>query len=353
MLARLTGATLGLLAASAGAVELRGDARLWTGQGFDSNVRRDFVSPGTSTSPDVFMFGMASLEGLVGFERLRLWGSYDAAGRVFLFQPGESMEVQNAQAEASVLLGRLFSVGLTGTARDRRGAERDYTELIGQALVAFTPDDSLDFRLVGGPHRFLYWPRFTYSHSGPELTLQARYRFNRRHSLSLFGTLNLRTYNDCAHDTQVDTSPPSAVCGDPERRRADSVVMAGAAYAFRGPFQLSVGYTFFDETSNSFGESIQRHRLTLAGGVRLPWKLMLLGTVAVQFARYPDGVYLSPDLLVLEDQENSSSVTLKLVRPLWTHLDLDLRFAMYFNVLPQNNFVYLRGVGTIGLTVSL
>lgn len=346
MLARLTGALLGLLAAtSAGAVELRGDARLWTGQGYDSNVRRDFVSPGSPTSQDAFAFGMATVQGLLGFERVRLWGSYDVAARVFLFQPGESMEVQNGQAEATVLLGRLFSAGLTGSARDRRGAERDYTELIGQALVAFTPDDALDFRLLGGAHRFLYWQRFGYSHWGPELTLQARYRFNRRHSLSLFGTLNLRTYN-------ADASPPE---GQPPtgNRRADSVMLAGVSWAYRGPFQLSVGYTFFDQTSNSFGESLQRHRLTLAGGVRLPWQVMLLGTLAVQFARYPDGIYMSPELLVLEDQENSSSLTLKLVRPLWTHLDLDLRFALYFNLLPTENFVYLRAVGTVGLTVSL
>lgn len=348
MLGRLTGATLGLLAAtSAGAVELRGEARLWTGQGYDSNVRRDFVSPGTPTSPDVFAFGMVTLEGLLASERVRLWGSYDAAGRAFLFQPGESMEVQNGQAEASLLLGRLFSLGLSGSARDRRGAARDYTDLLGQALVAFSPDASLDFRLLGGAHRFLYWQRFGYSHWGPELSLQARYRFDRHHGVSLFGSLNLRTHNENAANDPNDPSPP------PARVRADSAVTAGVTYTYRGPFQLSVGYSFYDQTSNSFGESLQRHRVTLAVGLRLPWKLSLLGTLTAQFARYPDGVYLAPDLLVLEDQESSSSVTLKLVRPLWTHLDLDLRFALYFNVLPQNDFTYLRAVGTVGLTVSL
>jgi hypothetical protein len=63
-------------------------------------------------------------------------------------------------------------------------------------------------------------------------------------------------------------------------------------------------------------------------------------------------VYLAPELNVLEDDENASSASLKLVRPIIDHLELDLRYAFFHNVLPNNGFVYQRHVVSIGLAIS-
>ncbi len=333
-------------ASFAEAADVRGSARLWAGPGYDTNARRDFVSAGVPTSGDGFFYGLGVLEGRVDFERAHLLASYDVAGRKFVTQPSEDTIVQNLQLDGTVALGKSFSAGLSGRARDRRGADRDYSDLFGQGVVAFTPDEALDVRLTAAAHRFVYWPRFAYSYFGPEFGLQARYRFDRRHSASAFGTLGLRTYNALTHADPNNPTPPTAVT------RADSMVLAGAAYSYRGPFHLTVAYSYFEQASNSFGETLRRHRVAVTAGVRLPWRLMLFASGAVQLNQFPDGVYLSPDLQVLEDDENSTALTTKLVRPLTDHIDLDLRYALYFNTLPQNNFLYLRQVVSLGASVS-
>jgi hypothetical protein len=336
---------LGALPASS--AELRGSGRVWTGMGFDSNARRDYTSPGVPTTPDGFFFGLLHLQGAALFaDRFRLLGTYDIAGRKFLTQPSEDTLVQDGSLEATVSVAKV-NLGVSGRVRDRRGAERDYTDLTGGAVLDYLPTDAFDLRLTFGAHRFIYWSRFEYSYFGPEGVLSARYRFTRRHSVSLFGSFIPRTYNANARPPQDgDPEPPVVV-------RQDNYFTVGAGYTFRGPFHLSVGYAYFDQTSNSYGETIRRHRVSLTGGFQLPWKLTLLTAVTAQFSFFPEGVYLSQDLTVVEDDENASSLTVKLVRPVNKHVEVDVRYAGYLNFLPQNQFLYLRHVVSAGLAINI
>ena len=75
-------------------------------------------------------------------------------------------------------------------------------------------------------------------------------------------------------------------------------------------------------------------------------------SVTWQPAVFPEGVYLSPDLTVLEEDENVSSLTLKLVRPLSKYFDLDVRYAGFLGFLPQNEFLYLRHMVSFGVAVN-
>lgn len=339
-----------LAALPASAAEVRGGGRVWAGVGVDTNARRDYTSPSVPTQPDGFVFGLGHLQGLVLFaERFRLLGTYDIAGRKFFLLPTEDTVVQDGNLEFSASVARVLNLGLQGRVRDRRGAERDYTDLTGAVVLDFLPTDDLDVRLTFGAHRFIYWQRFDYSYYGPEGVLSARYRFTRRHSLSVFGSFIPRTYN-------ANARPPPPVDGEPEPPvvvRHDSYFTAGLGYSYRGPFHLSAGYAYYDQTSNSYGETIRRHRLNLTAAFQLPWKLTLLTSLTAQFSNFPQGVYLSPDLTVVEDDESASSLTVKLVRPLTKHVELDVRYAGYLNFLPQNDFRYLRHVVSAGLSVAI
>lgn len=341
-----------LLSTGASAADFQGRARLWVGPAFDSNAKRDFVSSTVGTQPDLFLFGLGQLEGILRLgERVRLVGSYDVSGRKFVFAPTEDTIVQAAQLEGTVTFAKYFAAGIAGHARDRRGAERDYTDLVGGAVLDFFPDPSVEMRVQVNAHRFLFYNRFTYSFWGPDGTLSARYRFNRRHSVSAFGSYNPRTYNSCARPPRGPEGTQDE-CRVPEIPRADTVFGGGASYSYRGPFHFSFSYSYTDQSSNSYGESVQRHRLNATAGFRLPWELTFLTSLTWQPSIFPEGVYLSPDLTVLEEDENVSSLTLKLVKPLNKYLDLDVRYAGFLGFLPQNNFLYVRHVVSLGLAVN-
>lgn len=341
---------LSLVPAWAGAVDFRGASRVWLGPGYDTNARRDFVTSASAPQPDGFLFGLGTVDGVIEGERWRLAGTWDVAARKFFLLPTEDTLVNSVTGEFLFGLSQLFAVGLFGTVRDRRGAERDYTGLIGQGFIDFTPRGNIDVRLRFGATRFLFWPRFAYSYSGPVGDLSARYRFDRRHSVSLSGSFNPRTYNANVNPRPDEPETPSV-------RRFDPFFTVGVGYAYRGPFHLSAGYTYLDQTSNSYGETLRRHRLTLTAGFRLPGQFTLLTTGALQLTSFPDGIFLSPDLQVVEDDENSSTLTVKLVRPVHKHIDVDVRYALYVNVLPQRtsgqeSLFYLRNVFSLGVTFS-
>lgn len=336
-------------ALSAQAVDFRGRARLWLGPGFDSNARRDYVSAGRGTQSDLFLFGLGQLDGRLGLgQAVQVTGAYDVAGRKFIFLPSEDTVVQSAQLEVLWAATRLFNFGAQGRARDRRGAGRDYTDLQAAAVIDFLPDRALDLRLTLAAHRFMYWPRFAYSFWGPDGALTARYRFLKRHSLSVFGSFNPRTYdaNAVARPEPEGTPVPTSTV------RSDTFLGVGASWAYRGPMHLSLSYTYFDQSSNSWGETLRRHRLAATVGVALPLGLTALAAGTLQLSSFPDGVYLAPELTVVEDDENSSSATLKVVRSLGEHVELDLRYAFFVNALPANQFVYVRHVVTLGVAFS-
>lgn len=331
-----------MLAWPAQAAELDGKARVTVGGGVDTNATRDYEQAGTT--PDLFGAVIAAMEGSVTFEAAQLVGSYDGGARKFTFIPSIDVLVQAADGEASVALGRFIGLGVQARGRDRRGGERDYTDLAAHAFLDFVPDATLSVRAYGGAHRFLYWPVFSYSFRAAEFGATGRYRLNRNHSVLLFGEAGLRTYSATARGIPNDPEPP------PPRPRSDNVFSVGAGYAYRGPFQLSLTYAYLDQASNSYGETTRRHRLTATGGVRLPWQLFLLAQGSLQLSSYPDGIFLSPQVILEEDAENHNSISLKLARPISEHFDVELRWALYANRLPENHLDYRRQLGWAGVT---
>ncbi len=339
---------LALGATSSQAWDFKGDARVWLGLGVDSNPSRDFTSPGTATPYDAFGAAIVALSGVIGGERAQLYGAYEFGGRKFLSFASQDTEVQSATLDGTLFLSQSLSAGATVRARDRRGAEREYTDLAAEAYLEFTPDPSVSVRAHGGFHRFLYWNAFGSSYAAPSFGATAKYKFNKRHQVFLHGDAEPQKHN--ADACQLDpVDKMTCVVEEPPRARQDTFFSVGLGYTYRGPFLLTVQYSYLDLSSNSYGETFRRHRFAGNAGFRLPLDFTLLASAAVQIAQYPDGVCLSSCTISLqEDDENATMGSLKLVHPLGAHFDLDLRYAVYFNRLPTNNLSYLRMVGSLG-----
>ncbi len=323
-----------------------GDARVSAGAGVDSNARRDYQQVGVGAQADA----VASVIGLGQLryrgERGQADGSFELGARKFLQLSTEDVLIQSASAQGSWTLGRVWDLGAEGYAKDRRGGNRDYTDLAGAGFVQFALDASLDLRLRGGAHRFLYRPNFPDSFRATELGLQARYRFDRRHSLFAIGEMGFRLYNsDARPDPSVDPPP------EPKQRQ-DFALLAGAGYSYRGPIALTIAYSYWEAASNSFGESLYRHRLSASAALRLPFQLTLLAQAAGQISRYPHAPYPTLDIILIEE-DNHNSLSAQLLRPLSKHLDIELHYALYHDDLPQNELTYLRQVAWMGFTWRL
>ncbi|WP_095979585.1 hypothetical protein [Melittangium boletus] len=344
---RLLSALLVLVGAHAGgahAADVEGRLRVTGRMLMDGNAPRDFTQGNRLADTSDLVFGLlASAEGRYTAERWQLVGRYDGGGRAYLSFTQENTWVQSVALEGSHALGPTLGVGVEGRVKDRRGGTRAYSDLAASAFTEYAPDARLALRLRAGAHRFLYRPDYSASFGGLEAGALVRYRIDRRHALSLSGEYGARRYPFAAR--LAPDAPPRLT-----DRRRDGALLASVGYTYKGPLSLGLGYSYVETRSNSFGESMQRHRLSATAGVRLPAKLMLLGQGALGINLYPDRIYLSPEIALLEDDEAQNMLSLRLVRPMSEHVDLELSYAAYGTRLPQNNLYYSRQVGGVGLT---
>ena len=329
-----------------------GTASLWTGAGMDTNPGRDFTSDGGTTATDGVISAIGQVEGQWRGELGRVSARYELGARKFVqFGTPDALRsedtlVQGAALESALFAGKYFDLGLLGRARDRRGAERDYTDLTAEASIGFVPDPKIDVRVFAGAHRFIYWGQIESSFYTPTFSLSVRYRFDKRHSLNLSGNYEPRAHNALNdYDPRIADPPPRRV-------RADNVINVGLSYSYRGPFALTVGYSYLDSISNSWGQTFRRHRGSVTAGIKGPWKLTLLANAALQWSQYPDGLFLSSDVTVAEDDENQNAFSVKLVRPLNEALSIDLRYGFYFNRLVVNDLTYLRHLAMVGFAAK-
>jgi hypothetical protein len=338
---------LATLSGGAHAADVEGAVRVTSRLGVDSNAPRDFRDTQVQgPKPDLAFSLLAAGDARITGERLQFVGRYELGGRKYVRYPTEDVLVQAAAVEGSMALGPLLGLGVEGRAKDRRGGSRDYSDLGADAFAEYVPDVRLALRVRVGAHRFVYRPDARANFGGPEVGFLGRYRFNRRHALSVFGE-----YGSRRHGTQA--RPP------PERedaslgRRQDGALSAGASYTYRGPLALGLTYTFQEISSNSFGETVLRHRLSGSAGLRLPWSLTVLAQGALGLSRYPDGIFLSPEIILVEEDEGQNSLSLKLARPLSERVDVELSYALYGTSLPRNDLSYLRQVAGVGFTWRL
>lgn len=318
--------------------ESRLGGRVSLSTGGDTNPTRDYVAP--TFAPDLLASVQASVEGQwLPETRWYAVGAWDGGVRGYLTHWSANTLTQGLSVEA----GRRFdgfSLGLDGRAKDRRGGGRDYTDLSAGPFLDLTFGPAVSVRARLGVHRFLYRPLPSETFGALHGSLFARWKLDRRHLLTVSGELGERRFGVSA---RTETEPL-------ELRRRDLATQAGLAWTYRGTFAAGAGYSFTALSSNSFGQSRVRHRFTVNSGFRVFWESMLFAQAALQLDSYPDGIFLSPEVTLLDDDENTSALTLRWVKPLDDTFDLELRFATYLSRFAESALTYSRQLGTVALT---
>lgn len=218
---------------------------------------------------------------------------------------------------------------------------RTFSNLGADALLSLRDGESGALTIAAGARRFRYKPDHDFDWSGPtasarlDLTLWEPAGGTR--SVELAATLGIeaRSYASTALASACPTdAPPSPDCfagtslprRDRHHRAAVEVTWIGGVIAAAG-YQLSV------TDSNSFGQSLVRHRVTLSATTDLPWKLYGTALATLQIDQYLDGLIVQKDLQHQEftslDDENRSSLQLRLARELTESWSVEGRAAIW------------------------
>lgn len=339
-----------LLSGMAPAAPFQVEGHLATDTGYDSNVYRNFEGSGFDpTLPgngavvgDAFLQLDGDLD-VVGrfFAHQRTELSADVGARLFSDQGGEDAVAGSGSLVHEIALSRKVALRFDAEGKDKwvENDDRAFATWGANGGLSLGPFWRTRLDLRAGWQAFDYFPEPIFSEQGPSVAAILSARPFRRHTFFASYRLMPQTY---VGPQQILPS------GQGVGQRFDWYHVASAGWALRGPVIAGVTYSFTDDRSDAYGESFLRHRLQLLAGFSLPWELTLVASAALQFTSYPDGLYLSPQILLLEDDDDLDSVTVKLSRDLGKGFDVEARVGYYRNDLFQNGLAYERAVAYVG-----
>lgn len=320
----------------------------------DTNVQRVETGPGVGASR--IAAGVVRLGGR--FERRgALWGGGLAALGGFLTRVVGSGE---ASTENVVLLTgdlrylrpiaeRNASLGVAVVAADARpltdevGA-RTFTNLGADALLVLDGGADRHLTLGFGIRDFTYKQNHDFDWTGPA----ASARFDdtlwepsggaRSLVLAAYVGFEARSYESTAlaNACMPDAEPSDTCSAGTSLQRRDRSTRIGADLTYAGRVVAGVGYQLTVIDSNSYGQALVRHKATLSATTPLPWGVFATGLATLQLDQYPDGLVIKTDNQQREftslDDENRSSLQLRLGKPVSSAWSLETRAAIWRNL---------------------
>lgn len=244
------------------------------------------------------------------------------------------------------------------------GPDHDFRT--GDAALSLTllGESTQKASLVAGVRAFQYKPAERYDFVGEHAQLEWRRTFEPAEDsdaptweLGAWYGLARRAYDDEAHANTCAPAPEvklECLVRMPGVARVDLAHTAGAELVYTGEQIYSARYEATVSLSNSFGESLVRHRLELSATVETVAAIFVTARAVVQLNLIPDPVLLTYNIpaLTIED-ENRNSINLHATRDLGAHWAVEARYAFYANEFATQALVFRRQVAYLGLVWRL
>lgn len=140
---------------------------------------------------------------------------------------------------------------------------------------------------------------------------------------------------------------------DDDVRRLDFPLHASLVFTSARRVFVSGGYFLVRNLSNAFAESYTRHRLFGVVGFRLPAEVTVSTRGALQLTQYDEGVSLSRQYFLQEDDESQNSLSLLVTRPFLGGIVLEAQLAWYGNELARGGVKFSRTTAAVGVRAEL
>ena len=317
----------------------------------DTNVQRVETGPGLDTHQ--VAAGVARVGGKVDRHDRLAGGTY----AVLVSALARAVASDEASSENVVLMtGELrylhpvehrpvaFGMGLVGInampITNKVGA-RTFTNLGADALLVLDSGDDRHLTLGFGWRDFAYKENHQFDWSGPvasarlDLNLWATSGGTRSLELAAIAAFEAREYNSTAlaNACPPDAAPSDSCSAGTSRTRRDRSQRLGVEITYTGRVVATLGYQLTVIDSNSFGQSLIRHRMTISGTRSLPWGLFGTALAILQIDQFLDGLVVKKDLQRSEftslEDENRSSLQLRLGKAMSASWSIETRAAIW------------------------
>ena len=353
-------------AASPWTVTLEGGAEA------DSNVERVETGPGLDVAPiragvvrlgaqlhhaDRILGGAYTL-GMSGLGRYVLDNDLASPENVALI--AGDLRWLHAVGERPVAVGFALT-GADALAISDSIGDRTFSNAGADALLAIRSGEDRKLTLGIGGRRFIYKPDHQFDWTGPvataRLDLVLWQPAGETKSLELAGNAGFeaRTYNSNAFaDSCAIGEAQLPICFAPTTiTRRDRVQRVGVELTWVGDIVAAAGYQVTVVDSNSYGQSLVRHRATLSATTELGWGIFGTALATLQIDRYLNGLLVQSDFQHTEftnlEDENRSSIQVRVARPLGKTISVEIRGAIWRGIGDSMSAAFSRELLYAGL----
>jgi hypothetical protein len=265
---------------------------------------------------------------------------------------------------------RPVSAGIALSAADASSLEREsadsrtFRSLGTDGLLLLRGETDATLSLALGVRSFTYKPDPKFDWIAPALNLRLDWTLwqpsggTRSIELGAYAGVEARAYDSnalanapCPEEAMMlglDSCPAGT-----SLLRRDRYTRVGADLTWVSPVVATVGYQVSVTDSNSFGQSLVRHRITVSATTALPfWKLYGTALATLQFDQYLDGLIIQEDLqnqqFTTVEDENRSSLQLRVARAVSTAWSIESRAAIWRDLDNDNDTTFRRAILYIG-----
>ena len=129
-------------------------------------------------------------------------------------------------------------------------------------------------------------------------------------------------------------------------RRADLEHRAQVRLTYTGDRVYSAGYELVVADSNSYGQSVYRHRVSASATSGLPWRWLATASAILELDQYPAPLLVARDVssqtFASIDDDNRNMVSVLLSRPLAGRWSVEARWAYWTDAFGGGDYHFHR-----------
>lgn len=321
--------------------------------------------------------------------KYHIWSArYALGGKLFHLTPGENVVIQSGQTSYHARPHRRILLGASFRIQDRRriNTSREFTLLSGQAQFFWFAPAGFRLLLNAGYNYFNYrnfelfepdsyledftdGQRFSFHGDFYDITLTKQ--FGQVFRLSLSYELSRRAYNVRRSRLTRTTNtgngalnPLTSNCSNdpsaPDRMMICSLATPrnDLSHRFSLGFRmlykvlLQGSYHFRIQNADSYGESFTGHNIRLTFAATPFWQIYLVLQMQLQFRNYFNGTPFDTSRGQTSENDNLTSLTIRLSRPIWKNLNANLRYSHTANLFGLGINQYSRNLLTAGFSLA-
>jgi hypothetical protein len=228
---------------------------------------------------------------------------------------------------------------------------QDYTTFMPYTAAIISIDKFL-FRVMGGLEKFVFDYSSKYSYLAPVAGILISTRLDESVILQLNYAYKYSIYDSYAYKKVGNLDSDSLLLTVTTNKRRDNNHNISVRFNYESDILISLAYNPEINLSNSAGESVIRQRFQLTLATQIIYEIYFNLLLSVMISSFKDGILVSDEILLLNDNENRNYIILKLSKEIFKKTFLELRYSYYYSEFSNYTTRFDRHVISSGVCLK-